>query len=159
MREKVSGWTGSGGWVPVIKNHRSYGGGGSEGKDIFTLFIDNNPKERDHRWLSRTFNKFGVVKDAFIPRKKSKCTGGKFGFIWYGCHVSATVAVSKMNGVWVDDKRLFVKEACFDQRKEALKPSLPRFAEDKVLRTGQRLKNTTNSGGGLHTTIGGGGLS
>ncbi|KAG5521022.1 hypothetical protein RHGRI_033540 [Rhododendron griersonianum] len=143
-RDGESERAGSGGWVPVIRNHRIHSGGGSEVKATFTLFIDNIPEKRDQVWLSRTFNKFGVVNDAFIPRKKSKRTGGKFGFVRYGCHVSAAMAVAKMNGVWVDDKRLFVKEACFDQRREILKPKIPRFTEGRALVTNQRFKLNNN---------------
>ncbi|KAG5544682.1 hypothetical protein RHGRI_017205 [Rhododendron griersonianum] len=79
-----------------------------------------------------------MVKDAFIPRKRSKRTGSKFGFLRFGCHVSASMAISKMNGVWVDDKRLFVKEACFDLKNEKLKPKMPRSSEDRVPQSSQK---------------------
>lgn len=126
-------------------------------KESFTLFIDNIPKERDLIWLSRTFNKLGVVTDAFIPKKTSKCTGCQFGFVRYGCHVLVAMAVSKMHGVWVDDKRLYVKEACFGERKELLKPKLPRFSEDRVLEPRQRINTITKRGNEEHTINGGGG--
>ncbi|KAG5521008.1 hypothetical protein RHGRI_033528 [Rhododendron griersonianum] len=82
------------------------------------LFVDNIPESHGLHWLQRTFNKFGVVKDAFIPWKRSKRTGNRFGFVRYGYHVSASMAVSQLNGVWVEDKKLFVKEACFGRIKK-----------------------------------------
>lgn len=77
-----------GGWVPVIRSHRPRNSGWNKDKEeLFTLFVDNILDDRDQHWLSRTFNKFGVVKDAFIPRKRRKCSGNKFGFVRFGCHV------------------------------------------------------------------------
>ncbi|KAI8561022.1 hypothetical protein RHMOL_Rhmol04G0303200 [Rhododendron molle] len=96
-------------------------------KERFTLFVENIPEERDKIWLQRTFNKFGVVKDAFKPRKRSKRTGNKFGFVRYDCHVSAGMAVARMNGVWVKNNRLFVKEACFGHCNAVLKQRIPSF--------------------------------
>lgn len=67
------------------------------------------------------------------------------------------MAVSKMHGVWVDDKRLDVKEACFGQRKELLKPKVPRFSENRVLEPRQRINTITKRGNEEHTINGGGG--
>ncbi|XP_058185686.1 uncharacterized protein LOC131302911 [Rhododendron vialii] len=69
-----------GGWIPVLKNHRSQRRDKS-GKEMYMLFVDNIPESKDLQWLSKTFKMFGVVKDAFIPRKRSKCSGNKFGFV------------------------------------------------------------------------------
>lgn len=38
------------------------------------------------------------------------------------------MAVSRLNEVWVDNMRLFVKEACFGQDEARLKQKLPRFS-------------------------------
>lgn len=116
----------------MINNHRSQAVRLSKNKvsritEMFTLFVDNIPEERVQTWLQRTFNKFGVVKDAFIPRKRSKRTGNKFGFVRYNCHVSAGMAVARMNGVWVENNKLFVKEACFGHCDEISKQRLPKF--------------------------------
>lgn len=96
---KHGGRRDEGGWIPVIKNHRAKARNGDRNKEIYTLFVDNIPEENDHHWLQRTFNNFGVVKDAFIPWKRSKCTGNKFGFVRFGCPISAGMAVSRLNGV------------------------------------------------------------
>lgn len=93
----------------------------------FTLYVDNIHEFKDHIWLKKTFNKFGMVRDAFIPHKRSKRTGKKFGFVRYDCPTAAGMAVSRMNGVWVDNERLFVKEACFGHNEE-----MPRVHHTKV---------------------------
>ncbi|KAI8535208.1 hypothetical protein RHMOL_Rhmol10G0155800 [Rhododendron molle] len=105
-----------------------HSGNKSRDKESFTLFVDNIPEGRDQQWLWKTFNMYGVVKDAFIPRQRSKCTGNKFGFVRFDCRISAGMAVSKLNGVWVDNMRLFVKEACFGQDEVRLKQKLPSFS-------------------------------
>lgn len=66
-------------------------------------------------WFKKTFNNYGVVKDAFIPEKRSKISGRKFGFVRYSCSISADVAIAKANGLWCEGKKLFVKLASFDQ--------------------------------------------
>lgn len=77
--------------------------------------MDNIPEQKDHSWLQKTFSKFGEVNEAFIPRKRSKRTGNKFGFVRYERQGDANLAVEKMNGVWIENDRLFVKIACFGQ--------------------------------------------
>ncbi|KAI8543849.1 hypothetical protein RHMOL_Rhmol08G0251200 [Rhododendron molle] len=106
---------------------------GSKNQPLFILFIDNLSKGVDQGWLRKTFNNYGVVKDAFIPScKRSKRTGSKFGFVRYDCHVSAGVTISTSNGLWVSDKKLFVKEASFGRymTKSALK--VPMFHRPDV---------------------------
>ncbi|KAH7848104.1 hypothetical protein Vadar_033833 [Vaccinium darrowii] len=85
-----------GGWIPVIGNRNRDEGGKihrtrlSYGDEtIFTLFIDNLPEDVSHSWLKKLFSNYGVVIAAFIPEKRSKVTGRKFGFIRYNCSISA----------------------------------------------------------------------
>lgn len=120
MREtrKVQNGREEEGWIPVIRNHRVLNASRAGNKETFTLFVDNIPDSKDQIWLKRTFNNFGIVRDAFIPRKRSQRTGKKFGFVRYDCHVAAGMAVSRMNGVWVENERLFVKQACFGHNEE-----------------------------------------
>lgn len=110
------------GWVPVVGTKRlscSFKGHGNpilgETGEVHTLFIDNLPEFTSQAWLRKFFTKFGVVKDVFIPQKRSKVTGRKFGFIRYDCAVSADLAISKSNGIWLGDRKLFVKFASFNQ--------------------------------------------
>ncbi|GAB2301005.1 Probable RNA-binding protein 19 [Dionaea muscipula] len=105
-----------GGWIPVLRRSsmrspvKSRGANG----DLFTLFVDDIPDSTEQTGLSRMFAKFGVVKDAFIPRKRSKL-GRRFGFVRYDCVVAAEVAIKQTNGIWVQDKELKVKIADYAQ--------------------------------------------
>ncbi|XP_028089322.1 uncharacterized protein LOC114289755 [Camellia sinensis] len=67
-----------------------------------------NPKS-----LFQLFAKFGIVKDVFIPKKRRKITGSRFGFVRYDCSVAAEMAVQRADGLWCDDKALRVKGAEF----------------------------------------------
>ncbi|KAH7833078.1 hypothetical protein Vadar_002941 [Vaccinium darrowii] len=82
---------------------------------MFTLFVDNLPELVSLSWLKNMFNNYGVVKDAFIPEKRSKISERKFGFARYNCSISAEVAIARANGLWCEDKKLFVKYASFNQ--------------------------------------------
>ncbi|KAH7846502.1 hypothetical protein Vadar_014743 [Vaccinium darrowii] len=69
------------------------------GRGWITLFVDNLPDGVSHSWLGNLFNEYGVVKDIYLPVKRSKVTGRHFGFIRYNCSVSADIAVAKTNGM------------------------------------------------------------
>ncbi|KAL7182795.1 hypothetical protein ACSBR1_041468 [Camellia fascicularis] len=56
---------------------------------------------------------YGVVKDVFIPNKRRKTTGSRFGFVRYDCQIAAKVAVQKADGIWCDDKTMNVRLAEF----------------------------------------------
>ncbi|GAB2274347.1 hypothetical protein Dimus_009111 [Dionaea muscipula] len=66
----------------------------------------------DPKGLHKMYSKFGVVRDVFIPRKRSKA-GRRFGFVRYDCEVAANVAIQTTNGLWVHDKEFKVKNAVF----------------------------------------------
>ncbi|KAH7859202.1 hypothetical protein Vadar_033039 [Vaccinium darrowii] len=83
------------------------------GSESYTLFVDNLPEDVGILWFRNFFNKFGVVIDAFIPSKRSKVTNRRFGFVRYNCATSADVAISKANGFWIEDCKLYVKFAAF----------------------------------------------
>ncbi|XP_058180000.1 uncharacterized protein LOC131298534 [Rhododendron vialii] len=102
-------------------------------QEIVTLFIDNIPEHKDQLWLKRAFNKFEDVKDAFIPRKRSKRIGNKFGFVRFDCYAAASMAIARMNGVWIEKDRLSVKEASFginDDKSKVKHPQLPSMKEN-----------------------------
>ncbi|KAH7843699.1 hypothetical protein Vadar_019725 [Vaccinium darrowii] len=110
-----------GGWIPVgnkrinrveaMNNTRVQFNNGNG--PLFTLFIDNLPEDASNSWLKEFFSNYGVVIGTFIPEKRSKATGRKFGFVRYNCSVSADVAISKAHGLWCKDMKLFVKYASF----------------------------------------------
>ncbi|GMP42796.1 hypothetical protein CsSME_00012409 [Camellia sinensis var. sinensis] len=103
-----------GGWQPVfrrrgmIKATRD-----SKGGKLFTVFVDNIPDSMNPKSLFQLFAKFGIVKDVFIPKKRRKITGSRFGFVRYDCSVAAEMAVQRADGLWCDDKALRVKGAEF----------------------------------------------
>ncbi|CAL5343197.1 unnamed protein product [Camellia sinensis] len=102
------------GWQPVfrrrgmIKATRD-----SKGGKLFTVFVDNIPDSMNPKSLFQLFAKFGIVKDVFIPKKRRKITGSRFGFVRYDCSVAAEMAVQRADGLWCDDKALRVKGAEF----------------------------------------------
>lgn len=77
---------------------------GDSVQNLFTLFVDNLPQDVSRNWLRKTYSKFGFVRDAFIPLKRSKVTGRNFWFIRYGNENSAENAIKKTNGIWIEDR-------------------------------------------------------
>ncbi|GAB2268018.1 hypothetical protein Dimus_002996 [Dionaea muscipula] len=94
------------------------------------------------------FSSFGVVKDAFIPRKKSK-RGNRFGFVRYDCSVAAEVAIQKANGLWIKDKELKVKVADFTRENNRKSVGRGNFAASSMDGHGinQNLNNERRSVG------------
>lgn len=83
-----------GGWIPVISKLSNQNGKKILGdQQFFTLYVDNLPEDVGRQWLRKTFNNFGVVKDVYIPLKRSRVSGNRFEFIRYNCSVSADVAI------------------------------------------------------------------
>ncbi|KAH7867051.1 hypothetical protein Vadar_028278 [Vaccinium darrowii] len=106
------------GWIPVIhKQSKLRGNFDPATHPLITLFVDNLPEDTSQSWLKMLFNKYGVIREVFIPEKRSKATGNRFGFIRYDCPVSADLAVLRTNGIWLDDKKLFVKLASFEAKR------------------------------------------
>ncbi|GAB2276880.1 hypothetical protein Dimus_011591 [Dionaea muscipula] len=86
---------------------------------IITLFVGDLPDCMKPVDMFKLFMKFGVVKDVFIPRKKSKA-GKQFDFVQYDCLVATEVAIQKTNGLWIHDKELKVKMTDFHKDKRML---------------------------------------
>ncbi|KAH7842910.1 hypothetical protein Vadar_010479 [Vaccinium darrowii] len=105
-------------WIPVVKNPRCnvHGMVNHRYQGFHTLFVDNLPLDVEIYEIRDFFNKFGVARDVFIPLKRSKVSGNKFGFVRYDCHVSADVAISKANGMFFKERKLFVKFASFGEK-------------------------------------------
>ncbi|KAL7174982.1 hypothetical protein ACSBR2_028731 [Camellia fascicularis] len=87
--------------------------------------------------LFTPFNKFGVVKDAFIPSKRRKVTGSRFGFVRYDCKVAAEMAVLKANGLRCDNKALKVKKAEF-KKGEVKQHAMTNRGDDPMMQRPQR---------------------
>ncbi|GAB2296803.1 hypothetical protein Dimus_030906 [Dionaea muscipula] len=119
-RKDQQGW----GWNPVFYRHyqrKSNGLGFGAVAEHFTVFVDNLPAIVDTKGLVKLFSEFGVIQDAFIPRKKSR-SGTRFGFVRYGCPVAADMAIQKGNRVWFqNNKQLLVKMASYARHNEGHK--------------------------------------
>lgn len=87
---------------------------GCDHPELFSLFVDNLPEDVGLNWFRKFFSQYGVVKDAYIPFKRSKVSKKRFGFVRYNCASSAEVAISKANGFWIDNRKLYVKMAAFE---------------------------------------------
>lgn len=55
----------------------------SRGRGIFMVYVDNLPTGVGLPWFHNFFSNFGSVKDAYLPIRRSKCTGNRFGFVRY----------------------------------------------------------------------------
>ncbi|KAH7850164.1 hypothetical protein Vadar_028690 [Vaccinium darrowii] len=85
---------------------------------LISLFVDNLPKDVGLFWFKKFFSQYGVVKDAYIPCKRSKVTNRRFGFVRFDCAISAEVAISKANGFWIEDRMLYVNMATFKAQRK-----------------------------------------
>ncbi|XP_028058333.1 uncharacterized protein LOC114262179 [Camellia sinensis] len=83
---------------------------------LFTIFVDDLPNSMDPKRLFSMFGKFGVVTDVFIPAKRRKGTGTRFGFVRYDCRVAADMAIQKADGLWCER----VKKADFQKGKRKM---------------------------------------
>lgn len=75
--------------------------------------VDNLAEKVDNLALSRKFSDYGIVRDAFIPNKRGKNSGRRFGFVRFKCPVSAEVGIDKANDICLLDKTIVVKLAAF----------------------------------------------
>lgn len=97
-------------WTHVINNNWKH----NRGNKLTTLFIDNLPDDSSSVWVRNLFSKFGRVRDLFIPSKKSKITGLRFGFVRFGRRDEAISAIAKASGLWIWGNKLVVKLARFE---------------------------------------------
>ncbi|KAH7865570.1 hypothetical protein Vadar_008413 [Vaccinium darrowii] len=88
---------------------------------MHTLFVDYLPEDVGILWFRNFFSNFGSVKDSVIPMKRSRISGCNFGFIRYEFEEEAQRAIVKANGLWIDNRRLVVKIANYDKKKEPRK--------------------------------------
>ncbi|KAL7170882.1 hypothetical protein ACSBR2_035690 [Camellia fascicularis] len=135
----------NGGWTPVMSQWRGGGAQSKEGnKGFFTVFVDNIPTAMDAKALYNLFTKFGIVKDAYIPFKRRKVTNTRFGFVRYDCRISASVAIQKANGLFVDDTMLAVKMATYDRN------TRPEQSKRKPQNTKRSMDTTNIRGSGAY---------
>ncbi|GAB2293098.1 Serine/arginine-rich splicing factor 12, partial [Dionaea muscipula] len=111
----------SGGWLPVLNRRFRSGNTMSRerGSRLVSLFVEDIPDSMDYIEIKKMFAKFGVVRDVYVPKKRSKASK-RFDFVRYDCSVATEVAIQRTNGVWIKDKELKVKLADFQKQKGGL---------------------------------------
>ncbi|GAB2290083.1 hypothetical protein Dimus_024373 [Dionaea muscipula] len=85
-------------------------GNGSSGP-LVSLFVDNLPEYMKARNLFMLLNKFVKVVDVFIPWKRRVVSNSRFGFVKVKGYSAADNLIKRVNGLWVMDQLLVVKEA------------------------------------------------
>ncbi|GMP36200.1 hypothetical protein CsSME_00008404 [Camellia sinensis var. sinensis] len=134
-----------GGWTPVTRKRRPrYQQIHYKGEGFITVFVDNLSESMVSRSLFNLFSSYGVVKDVFIPNKRRKTTGSRFGFVRYDCSTAARVAVQKADGIWCVDKSLKVRLAEFGSN--AQYPKKDEARKGKSALTGQWKHGKITSG-------------
>lgn len=64
-------------------------------ESFITLFVDNLADRVNPFSLRKKFTDYGIVRDVFIPNKRGKISGRRFGFVRFDCPISADIAVVK----------------------------------------------------------------
>ncbi|KAH7836254.1 hypothetical protein Vadar_034071 [Vaccinium darrowii] len=87
----------------------------ARGGGLHTVYIDNLPNGVGLPWFRKFFSNFGSVKDAYLPIKRSKRTGNRFGFIRFDSIIGADCAMEYANGFWIGKRHLIVEKAAYDK--------------------------------------------
>ncbi|GAB2290084.1 hypothetical protein Dimus_024374 [Dionaea muscipula] len=99
-------------WRLVVDSRKARfrSGNGSSGP-LVSLFVDNLPEYMTARNLFMLLNKFVKVVDVFIPWKRRVVSNSRFGFVKVKGYSTADNLIKRVNGLWVMDQLLVVKEA------------------------------------------------
>ncbi|GAB2292957.1 hypothetical protein Dimus_027181 [Dionaea muscipula] len=99
-------------WRPAVSVHKPRRRASSDqAEDPVTLFLDNILDSLTARGLYMLLNKFVKVLDVFIPGRRRLFTRSRFGFATVNGPSNAEVLMRKVNGLWVMDQMIVVKEA------------------------------------------------
>ncbi|KAI8558473.1 hypothetical protein RHMOL_Rhmol04G0096600 [Rhododendron molle] len=79
-------------------------------------------------WLYNLFSKFGKVIDSYIPIKRSKISGNRFGFVRYAYKKEAMLALEKTDGLWIWNHSLVVNTARFVTKQANFRKITPQIA-------------------------------
>ncbi|GAB2303326.1 hypothetical protein Dimus_037320 [Dionaea muscipula] len=120
---------------------------------VVTVFLDNLPERMTAKDLFMLLNKFAVVSDVFIPWKRRVVTKSRFGFARVKGHSDADRLIRKVNGLWVMDQMVIVKEALIDYingRGERARPMLERNKSYADALRGNRAGGDVQVAKGIH---------
>ncbi|XP_074310210.1 uncharacterized protein LOC141645968 [Silene latifolia] len=84
--------------------------------EIVSIFVDNINRNTTTETIKSHFMKFGEISDVFISSKRRANNPNYFGFVKMKGPRNASTAIQQMRGRWVDNSRIFVQEARFQQR-------------------------------------------
>ncbi|KAH7833255.1 hypothetical protein Vadar_004538 [Vaccinium darrowii] len=85
-----------------------------EGSSL-TVYVDNLPNGVGVPWFYKFFSNFGLIKDVYLPLRRSKRTGFRFGFVRYESFKEAQQARAKASGIRIGKKFLIVERAKCDK--------------------------------------------
>lgn len=74
-----------------------------------TVFVDNLPFDVGQIWFKKFYGKFGFVIDSFIPFKRSRRNGQRFGFVRFLNKEAANLAIAKTNGFRIENRCIIAK--------------------------------------------------
>ncbi|KAI8551633.1 hypothetical protein RHMOL_Rhmol06G0201200 [Rhododendron molle] len=92
----------------VPSSHRRYN------LSEYKVFVDNLPNSCGIPWFRLVFSQYGPIEDAFLPNRRSRRTGDKFGFVKFRERRGATLAVAKANGKRFGYRSLIVERTRYD---------------------------------------------
>ncbi|KAL7228485.1 hypothetical protein ACSBR2_007244 [Camellia fascicularis] len=110
----------------VVRRHRraSLASYGYRSIQMVIMFVDNFPNSMDKEWLMQLCRGVREVQDVFIPKKLSKRSKRRFGFVRFRSKEEAVRAVEVVNGVTVRDCRLFAKLATFCREEQDMREAV-----------------------------------
>ncbi|MED6217511.1 hypothetical protein PIB30_018321 [Stylosanthes scabra] len=96
-------------------NTRGLSGVGSREYEsgVHTIFLDNLPRTVMKGELFKEFFGYEIIKDVFVSRKRRRNRNGLFAFIRFEELDSVRSAVTGMNGVWWQGRKLHVTMSRF----------------------------------------------
>ncbi|GAB2292515.1 hypothetical protein Dimus_026751 [Dionaea muscipula] len=95
-------------WIPVLRKKKFMQDRQREMDKQVTLYVEGIPEAVNPKGLFNLFTKYDIISDVFILNKKNK-VGKRFGFVRYGCSVSAEMAILRVNGIWMGKGAMLVK--------------------------------------------------
>ncbi|XP_035844362.1 uncharacterized protein LOC118490677 [Helianthus annuus] len=110
------------------KNYRSY----DESQEETTFYVTNLPCGISNSLLRKAFQPYGVVKDAYVARKKD-VRGNNFGFIRYVGVTNINMVLEGMNSVKIFEAKVSASLAKFDKNHNKIERKFPdtRYVQPK----------------------------
>ncbi|KAF7129743.1 hypothetical protein RHSIM_Rhsim10G0189500 [Rhododendron simsii] len=88
--------------------HRSFG------RSEFTIYVDNLPNSCGTPWFRLVFSQYSFIDETYLPNRRSKRTGNRFGFVRYRNRRDAKSAVAMANGLLFGSRSIIVEMARYD---------------------------------------------